>query len=199
MAKTAKTQVEQIADEAQKTMNENVEKMTRGMEEAAQFGQENVDAVVASSKIAAKAAENLGAEIMAYTKKSYEDGLAAAKDLTTSKSVSELIEKQDEQDDRRGQAIEPWARSDLGRVLAAPEGVRRGGGGDPSTHDDDEEREDAHTRAGTRRREAAAREDRFELHGEVRRRKPHQSDREDIVAALPLAQDRGCDRQREGG
>lgn len=94
MAKTAKTQVEQIADEAQKTMNENVEKMTRGMEEAAQFGQENVDAVVASSKIAAKAAENLGAEIMAYTKKSYEDGLAAAKDLTTSKSVSELIEKQ---------------------------------------------------------------------------------------------------------
>lgn len=94
MVKNTQKQVEDIAAEAQKTMNEGVEKLTRGMEDAAQFGQENLEAVVASSKIAAKAHETVGAEVVAYSKKSYEDSMAAAKELTGSKSVSELIEKQ---------------------------------------------------------------------------------------------------------
>lgn len=89
-----KTQVQDIATETQKTINENVDKVAKGMEEAAQFGQENVDAVVASSKIAAKAAESVSHELMAFSKKSYEDGLAAMKDISTSKSVTEVFEKQ---------------------------------------------------------------------------------------------------------
>ena len=90
----AKKKVEDFTHEAQKTMEEGVEKMTKGMETAATFGQENMEAFVASSKIAAKAAESMGAEIAAYSKRAYEDGLAAAKEMTTCKSVSELFEKQ---------------------------------------------------------------------------------------------------------
>ncbi|MEO0994949.1 MAG: phasin family protein, partial [Pseudomonadota bacterium] len=42
----------------------------------------------------AKAAEEFNAEIAAFAKKSYEDGLAAAKDMSAAKSVTELFEKQ---------------------------------------------------------------------------------------------------------
>lgn len=94
MVKNTEKQIDETAAEAQKTVVEGVETLTRGMEGAAQFGQENVEAVVQSSRIAAKAAETMSAEIAAYSKKSYEDSLAAAKDLTSAKSVSEFIEKQ---------------------------------------------------------------------------------------------------------
>ncbi|HUF56067.1 MAG TPA: TIGR01841 family phasin [Thermohalobaculum sp.] len=94
MTKETQKQVETVTAEAQKTMGESVEKLTRGMEQAASFGQENLDAVVASSRIAAKAHETAGAEVAAYTKKSYEDSLAAAKELAAAKSLPELVEKQ---------------------------------------------------------------------------------------------------------
>ena len=96
MTKSATKKVETITIETQKTMEEGVEKMTKGIENATAFGQENVEAVVTSSKIAAKAAETFGAEIAAYSKKAYEDSLAAAKELTTCKSVTEFFEKQTE-------------------------------------------------------------------------------------------------------
>ena len=44
----------------------------------------------------AKAAEEMNAEIIAFSKKSYEDSMAAAKEFTAVKSVSELVEKQTE-------------------------------------------------------------------------------------------------------
>ena len=96
MSKSATKKVEEIAVETQKTMEEGVEKMTKGIENAASFGQEYVEAVVSSSKIATTAAESVSAEIAAYSKKAYEDSMAAAKELTTCKSVSEFVEKQTE-------------------------------------------------------------------------------------------------------
>ncbi len=96
MSKSATKKVEEIAVETQKTMEEGVEKMTKDIENAASFGQEYVEAVVTSSKIATKAAESLSAEIAAYSKKAYEDSMAAANELTTCKSVSEFVEKQTE-------------------------------------------------------------------------------------------------------
>lgn len=94
MTKAATKKVEDFTVEAQKTIEQNVEKVTKGVEDAAAFGQENVEAIVTSSKIAAKAVETINAEMLAYSKKAYEDGLAAAKDLTACKSISELVEKQ---------------------------------------------------------------------------------------------------------
>ena len=96
MSKSATKKVEEIAVETQKTMEEGVEKMTKGIENAASSGQETVEAVVTSAKIATKAAESLSAKIAAYSKKAYEDNMAAAKELTTCKSVSEFVEKQTE-------------------------------------------------------------------------------------------------------
>ena len=96
MSKSATKKVEEIAVETQKTMEEGVEKMSKGIENAATFGQDNVEAVVTSSKIATKAAESMGAEIAAYSKKAYEDSMAAAKELTACKSVAEFVEKQAE-------------------------------------------------------------------------------------------------------
>lgn len=92
--KDTQKQVETVAAEAQKTVGESVEKLTRGMEQAASFGQESLDAVVESSRIAVKAHETAGAEVAAFTKKSYEDGLAAAKELAAAKTLPELMEKQ---------------------------------------------------------------------------------------------------------
>jgi len=94
MAKTAAKKVETLTADAQKAVEEGVQTMTKGFENAASFGQDNVEAVVASSKIAAKAAESMGAELAAYSKKAYEDSLAAAKELTGCRSVTEFVEKQ---------------------------------------------------------------------------------------------------------
>ena len=94
MSKSATKKIEDTTVEAQKTMEEGVEKMTKGIENATVFGQDNVEAVVTSSKIAAKAAETLGAEIAAFSKKTYEDNVAAAKELTDCKSVTDFVEKQ---------------------------------------------------------------------------------------------------------
>lgn len=94
--KAANKKIEDLTVEAQKTVEEGMEKVSKSLEDATAFGQENVDAIVASSKIAAKAVEDINAELMAYSKKSYEEGVAAAKDLTACKSVTEYFEKQND-------------------------------------------------------------------------------------------------------
>lgn len=94
--KAATKKIEDLTAETQKTVEESMEKVSKGIEDATAFGQENMEAMVTSSKIAAKAAEDINAELMAYTKKSYEEGMAAAKELTSCKSVTEYFEKQNE-------------------------------------------------------------------------------------------------------
>jgi phasin family protein len=94
MNKIANQQVEDFTTEAKRSMEEGVERMSKGFEDVTQFGQDNVEAMVASSKVMAKAAEEMNAEVIAYSKKSYEDSMAAAKEIASSKSVSEFVEKQ---------------------------------------------------------------------------------------------------------
>jgi phasin family protein len=94
MNKVANQQVEQFTSEAKRSMEEGVERMSKGFEDVTQFGQENVEAMVASGKVMAKAAEEMNAEVMAFSKKSYEDSMAAAKEIASSKSVTEFFEKQ---------------------------------------------------------------------------------------------------------
>lgn len=94
MTKAATKQVEEFTAEAKKTMEEGVEKMTKSVGDATAFGQMNVEAMIASGKVFAKASEEMNAEIIAFSKKSYEEGMAAAKELSASKSVTEFFEKQ---------------------------------------------------------------------------------------------------------
>jgi phasin family protein len=90
----ASAKVETFAAEAQKSMTEQFEKLAKSFENLTSFSQDNIDAFVKSSEIAAKAAEGIKSEISAYSKKSFEDGVAAAQDLASAKSMTELFEKQ---------------------------------------------------------------------------------------------------------
>jgi hypothetical protein len=62
----ATAKVETFVADTQKTVTEQFEKLSKGLEGLTSFGQENVDALVKSSEIAAKAAEGIGTEISAY-------------------------------------------------------------------------------------------------------------------------------------
>jgi phasin family protein len=92
--KDATAKVESLVADTQKTMTEQFEKLSKGFEGFTAFGQENVDAIVKSSEIAAKAAEGIGSEISAYSKKAFEDAVAAAQDFAAAKTMTELFEKQ---------------------------------------------------------------------------------------------------------
>jgi phasin family protein len=90
----ASSKVETMVADTQKTMTDQFEKMSKSFEGLTTFGQENVEAFVKSSEIAAKAAEGIGTEISAYSKKAFEDGVAAAQDFAAAKTMTELFEKQ---------------------------------------------------------------------------------------------------------
>ncbi len=90
----ATAKVETLVADTQKNVTEQIEKLTKNFEGITAFGQENVDAIVKSSEIAAKAAEGIGSELSAYSKKAFEDGVAAAQDFAAAKTVTELFEKQ---------------------------------------------------------------------------------------------------------
>ena len=83
-----------VAD-TQKNMTEQFEKFSKGFEGFTAFGQENVDALVKSSEIAAKAAEGIGSEVSAYSKKAFEDGVAAAQDFASAKTDDRAVREAD--------------------------------------------------------------------------------------------------------
>jgi phasin family protein len=66
----------------------------KGIEDVTAFGQLNVDALTKASELATKAAEGINEEITSYSKKSFEDGVAAMQDLASAKTATELFEKQ---------------------------------------------------------------------------------------------------------
>jgi phasin family protein len=90
----ATARVESFVADSQKTVTEQFEKLSKGFEGLTTFGQENVDALVKSSEIAAKAAEGIGTELSAYSKKAFEDGVAAAQEFAAAKTMTELFERQ---------------------------------------------------------------------------------------------------------
>jgi len=68
-----------------------VEKSTKLFEEANEFGKGNVEALVESSKIAAKGMETLGQDAAAFAKKSFEDSSAALKSFAAAKSPTDFF------------------------------------------------------------------------------------------------------------
>ena len=95
-AKQTTKQIETLAADAQKNVGEQMEKFAKSFEGLAAFNQESVDAVLAASNVAVKAAEEINAEVMSFSKKAMEDSIAAAKDVAAAKSVMEAVEKQSE-------------------------------------------------------------------------------------------------------
>ena len=93
-AQTAKATVEQFATAGNQAFKDGVEKSLAALNEVNAYSKQNLEAVVASVTAAAKGAEALGAQAMAYSKKAVEDQVAAAKSLAGAKSVQEVVELQ---------------------------------------------------------------------------------------------------------
>jgi phasin family protein len=71
-----------------------VEKSTKLVEEANEFAKGNVEALVESSRIAAKGLETLGQDAAEYGRKSFESATAAMKTLATVKSPTDFFKLQ---------------------------------------------------------------------------------------------------------
>ena len=89
-----KTTVETMTAAGNKAFKDSVEKSLAALAEMNTHSKKNLEAVVASVTAATKGAEAIGARAMAYSKKSMEDQIAAAKTLAAAKSVQEAIELQ---------------------------------------------------------------------------------------------------------
>jgi len=78
------------------TGRERMEAAVRGYQDAATFGKDTVQAIVAAGNAAAKQMEAISAELLAYNKSALEDGIAAAKALMTAKTLKEVLDLQTE-------------------------------------------------------------------------------------------------------
>ena len=92
--KEASAKAISMTADAQKSLGNNIEKFSQRLQGLSTFNQQNLEALAKSSEIAAKALGSIGSEVAAYTRKSYEDRLAAAQDISSAKTAAELIEKQ---------------------------------------------------------------------------------------------------------
>ncbi len=93
-AQTIKSTAEQYTAAGSKTFKDTIEKSMSAMNELNAQSKSNLEAVVASVTAASKGAETLGAQTMAYSKKSMDDYMAAAKSLSSAKSLQEVFELQ---------------------------------------------------------------------------------------------------------
>ena len=96
-----KAQQEQAQKQFEQTMTatkEQVEKasvrLLKGYEELAEFNKANVDALVTSGTIAAKGAEELSREWVAFAQASFETSVATGKALLTAKTINEVVNLQ---------------------------------------------------------------------------------------------------------
>jgi phasin family protein len=128
--KEASARASSMTADAQKSMGERMEKFSHRLQGLSSFNQHNLEAFARSSEISAKALESVGSEFAAYTKKTYEDRVAAAQDISTAKTVAELVEKQTS---FAQHAFESWAQQAIkmsaiytsaAKDIAAPLGER---------------------------------------------------------------------------
>ena len=93
-AEAVKTTVDQFTAASNVAFKDGVEKTLAALNDANAHSKKNLEAVVASVTAATKGAETLGARAIAFSKKSMEDHVAAAKSLAGAKSLQEVVELQ---------------------------------------------------------------------------------------------------------
>ena len=81
-----------VNERAQSAMERN----TRFAEELSELGRGNVEAIVQSTKIAAKGLETVGQEVAEFGRKSFEDASAALKTMVEMKSPADFFRLQTE-------------------------------------------------------------------------------------------------------
>ena len=90
----AQAQAEKIQAAGAQAVREGMDKSMASMSELSVQAKKNMDAVVESAAAAQKGTEALTKQAAAYSRKSWEDGVAAAQQLTQARSVQEMIELQ---------------------------------------------------------------------------------------------------------
>jgi phasin family protein len=93
-AEAAKATVEQFTTAANTAFKDGVDKTLAALAEANTHSKKNLEAVVASVTAAAKGAEVLGAQAVAYSKSAFETQVTAAKALAAAKTPQEAFELQ---------------------------------------------------------------------------------------------------------
>ncbi len=93
-ADTISTSIEQFTTAGNQAFKDGVEKSLAALNDANAQSKQNLEAAVASVTAAAKGAEALGAQAIAFSKKSVESNVAAAKSLSGAKTVQEVVELQ---------------------------------------------------------------------------------------------------------
>ncbi len=101
--RTMKNEANQVADRIQAVFGDvnaraktTIERNTKVAEEMTDLAKGNVEALVASTKIAAKGVEKIGQEVAEYSRKSFEDASAAIKGFAEIKSPTDLFRLQGE-------------------------------------------------------------------------------------------------------
>jgi phasin family protein len=93
-AETLKTTAEKYSTAGTQAFKDAFEKSLTALNDLNAHSKSNLEAVVASVTAATKGAETLGAETLAYSKKSLEAHVSAAKSLSSARSVQEAVELQ---------------------------------------------------------------------------------------------------------
>ena len=91
---TVKKTVEQATAAGNQAFKEGVDKSLNALTEMNTLGKKNIEAAVESVTAATRGAEALSAQALAFSKKSWEDGVNAAQALASAKSMQEVIELQ---------------------------------------------------------------------------------------------------------
>jgi len=101
--RTMKNETNKVADRFQAVFGDvnerartQIERNTRVAEELTELGRGNVEAIVASTKIAAKGVENLGQEVAETARKSFEEASAALRGFAEIKSPTDFFRLQTE-------------------------------------------------------------------------------------------------------
>jgi phasin family protein len=101
--RTMKKEANKIADSVQAVFGDvneraraQIERNTRFAEELTELGRGNVEALVASTKVAAKGVETIGQEVAEYSRKSFEEASAALKAFAEVKSPTDFFRLQSE-------------------------------------------------------------------------------------------------------
>ncbi|MBS0294730.1 MAG: TIGR01841 family phasin [Proteobacteria bacterium] len=93
-AEAIKTTVDRATAAGQQAFREAIDKSLGSLGDMNAHGKRNLEAVVESVTAATRGAETLGAQALAFSKKSFEDSVAVAQSLGSAKSVQEVVEIQ---------------------------------------------------------------------------------------------------------
>jgi phasin family protein len=93
-SEAVKATVDRMTMAGNQAFRDTIEKSLGALNEANAHSKRNLEAVVESVTAATRGAETLGAQALAFSKKSWEDSVAAAQSLGSAKSVQEVVEIQ---------------------------------------------------------------------------------------------------------